>query len=496
MQNNMRRCFLFSLALSLAMIQLPYASANGKFIELKAVFDTSVLPEKHSPFQIGIKHTNIIYPQSYRAALRGKSDFFSLRAGTTTLQGSAGATTLKGTVTAAPKESTLHTVEHGVSSQFYLDLRAMIPKFAPDISRSLDAQIADTNRKLAAQVSAAAPKLQAQLQAPKTVPTIPGKPRSDIPDLPKLLQVAGQNQPLMPAKPIGTIANPIPGNLQTANAGRLFPANLRLAANPVLPGSMQPGSGFMPPGSLNGTPGGGSLTMPPAKPGTKLSQVEQAMRSQLANAKVNSNISSATIDAQRTNAKLALPARPDQSVNAQLRIPTSGTDVNGRLRLPTTDAQVLPSLDSLAAKARLLPSSKMPSAPGNDALDEMSGQKAILWDAWHKNFSNVAGAAVRGALNKVGSPKGTNTVTVTVWPNNHMQVSLSKPSNSKFDAAVLQAYRTLEGSKTLSYPAGSLRSSVSFSVDNKHLSEDLVSVVNSKTTSGDKEVLQHGHGTR
>lgn len=380
-----------------------------------------------SPFRLQLKHTNIVYPKDTPTMLHGDAD-----AKVVNLRAEQNSVKLIGNVAETAKESGIDTIERGLKSRFHLDLVSLIPKLAPDISRQLDAQLEQSKRNLAARVEAEAPQMDLQRRTPKTAPIIPALQ-------PHLAQA---KIPLTASIPKSS-----PALQQTAKE---MQSQLEAAK-----GKIATTAGISPSSKLPNAP----LT------DAKL------MNQQLTNAKL--------LNQQATNAKLM----NEQLTNAKL--------INTQLQPKLISNDVRPDLAALATQARRLPTASLPKPSSNETMNEDTGAKAILWDAWHKRFAQLAGDSLIKAVNKAENPMGTNTVSITVWPNQQLEVALTKTGNKKFDGAVLEAYKSLNGNAQLAYPAGSLRSSISFFVDNKHTIDGIASYVRSRTTKGDKEILHH-----
>jgi hypothetical protein len=462
---------------------LAWAADGGakplKLIPLKAVFDTSVyLPQKSSPFQIGIKHTNIIYPTKLK--LRGDAKLVNLR-------GEENGNLLKGTVVekSAPPTSSITTVERGITSRFHLDLSAMIPQIAPDLSRSLEGEVEKSKRALAAALQAMptpsankSPNLAGRIPntaiplaanaAPNAVPRIPTVAPT-TPDLSRQIAAAAQQA----AKAASV-----------ASGGGNSPAGPMMGGAGSGSGGGAGGGGAGGGGKLNGMPPGGTIGGIPAA-GVPTGALKMP-----------------TIPNTGVNGKLKMPDAPSNNVSAKLAIPktnatVASTDLDAQLRNANTKAQLLaqnvsPLLATQNANAKLLPSAKIPVA-ATDVNGEVLGSKlSIQWDDWHKRFAKLAGDQLLARVKASGNPLGKNTVRITVTPGRHLTVSSEKPSNAKFDAAVLAAYRSLDHSASLEYPKGSLRSSVSFLIDNDYSKPGIPIVVRSKTLTNDHEEIRRG----
>ena len=320
----------------------------------------------------------------------------------------------------------------------------------------------------------------------------------------------GQTPPRMRPMPAGNGMMPPGSGMMPPGNGMMPPGS----------GMMPPGSGMMPPGNVLMPHGNPNLPDLTAMAKTAEKRAQQGVKIGLPN--VNAKLAVPNVNAKlavpnvkaglalpNVNAKLALPnvnaglALPN--VSAKLALPSvdgqlakaksgRGIDVDARLAEAKTNAQLVAAraqqhLVALRAQAKLAPAS-MPSI-ARDANGELLGSNSsVVWDAWHKRFAKLAGDALLASINRLDAPLGSNSVNITITPDNRLTVSLAKASNPKFDQAVLQAYKSLNGSHALNFPPGSLRSSISFVVDNKHTSKGVASVVHSKTFTGDREMLR------
>lgn len=479
-----------------AYTDLP-ASARAKehlrYKEEKPAIDSSVLP-KTPLFRLDVKHTAIIFPEPNSTLLHGDAHVFRLRAdeNVTKLQAEQPEAT-----------SPMNTRQHGITAQFHSDLLALIPKIAPDLSRRLDAELGKAQRQLAARAAKDAPALKRALQAEKPAPSMPA------PSLPAHLQMPEppQAKPIVPA--MDTLApNGLPNNQPkldgNIDAAQARAAQTQRAAIAAARGHMQAqlggGGGGGAGGSLQMPMGGRAVppfmpqlyprvsAMPTAPQASSAMKALPQVRTQVA--AIPSFQPDSNLNGQLIAAKQAMQAQ----LKATNRRPDESRDVDAQLRRAQNIAtEVKPQLDALMTNARRLPPLEDPVIPQMAIPDAAAGRDTIIWDKWHANFANLARGPLLTELNKAGSPEGSDTVAITVYSDHHVDVKLYTSSNPKFDKAVMQAYQSLNKSPRLDFPAGSLRRSVSFLIDNKHSSHTSISIVNSKTTKGDKETRRFGH---
>jgi hypothetical protein len=416
-------------------VSTAFAAKSG-YIEQKPIFDTTYLPKPRSPFKLDLKHTDIVYPA--KLSSRGDVKVVDLRTEQT-------ATVLKGGVTSQAAQTTIHTVEHGIKPTFHLDLTALIPKIAPDISRQLESAIDRARHNLAASADNLPRPADMKPQSPKTAPTLPiPKPAS-----PKLSAQIDAAKPTSPRVPINTTdiagqADALRGNGGGGGGGSGGASNA---------GGF--GGGIMPPHVVATTP-----TMPKAP--TSLPKVPKDIQS---------------------------------IVSAPLKQPVATKDLSAQMRTAVTRAHLAaqnadPQLLSERTRTRLMSSPAIPNTANVLNGELLKPDAVILWDEWHRRFANLAGDALIKSINAAGNPRGTNTISVTVYPDQRLKLFVKTSGGSTFDTVVLHAYRSLNGHPLLAYPSRSLRSSVTFLVDNKHTSSGSASAVRSEISSGDKEVLK------
>ena len=147
-------------------------------------------------------------------------------------------------------------------------------------------------------------------------------------------------------------------------------------------------------------------------------------------------------------------------------------------------------LDAIMTAIRPNPNSNQEVA---DATGTAAG-RTISWDQWYANFTQQYEPLLIKAFRRYKDPAGENTVSVTVWADRRLQVSIPKKNSSKynaFDRATIEAYAALNGSATLQFPTHSRRKQISFLIDNKHSSATPINGVESLPFSGDNELLRN-----
>ena len=98
-------------------------------------------------------------------------------------------------------------------------------------------------------------------------------------------------------------------------------------------------------------------------------------------------------------------------------------------------------------------------------------------------------AALRSSLPKHGNPAGTNRVHITVWADHRLVPRLIEGNNQNFDEAIIEAYKSLNGSAELEFPRGTRRKQNDY--ETAHIQEipAATAAFESSTVRGDLETL-------
>lgn len=119
-----------------------------------------------------------------------------------------------------------------------------------------------------------------------------------------------------------------------------------------------------------------------------------------------------------------------------------------------------------------------------------SRKDAILsWDEWYARIAATVGVPLVQAISKHGNPAGDDTVRITVWSDLRIEVQLEHGGNAQFDAAVLDAYRSLIFNPALEFPRGSKRKVVTYLSDHHHEVQGEVIDIDAHKLIGDEEHL-------
>lgn len=462
---------LFSIALAGGLIAAAHSKVIGKYQTMTPVFDSS-LP-KPKVFELNVKHTEMFQPP---VELHGDTKLIELQAKKDSIE------PLRGQVSTDEKlpDSTISTVEHDVTPRFFVDLRKLEAKYAPDLAQMMQAALAAARRREAEQIAREEPLMERKLKERKAAPDIVVPTRKDANAASDLLQ----NKLDQSKKNDVLQANTKGQNLQSAIAE----AQAQAAKRPSMPDVSMRMHVQMPANALAKLP-----DLPVAAlPKVEMPQQNAVPKVQIPEAKPQVN-------------KIPVPKSPLVAIPNQLpdRGPKIIPEVRGNLSVPDVNSainaardkaqramnQVAPAVDAVLTYLRKPASVKDPASTSTElALDAAS---VIEWDKWHAAFAASARQPILKCVDELGNPSGFNTVQVTVWPNRHIEVRLPKSGTNKlFDEAILKAYRSLEGSAVLAYPKGSRRSSVSFLIDNKHEGAGRPTAVNSQSSVGDKEVIR------
>lgn len=458
-----------------------------KLKSLKPMLDTSILP-KQTHFELSVKHTDFLYPADpgkllHANLVRGKPLVVRLRA-------EENDHVLRGRATMDRNDSVIKTVEYGVKPRFYVNLRALEAKLAPDISRRMDAEILAVRRKVAGEVALQQRVMDRELKARQPKPYMPATPlnlRAGVGDANPLnagLDQARKNQhmtlkaamqqmdaamaqtkqPSMKIPAFPKVQMAMPEMIATKLSAPRLPSHVvpvapRLpsqvvSAIPSLPSSVVPAVPALPSHVVPTTPLPRPLTpqrIPAVKP----------LTDQLVAAKLK------PVDDAQLTAQLALAKKQSQA----------------------SVSQAQPAMDAVLTVLRKGPPRLVPAT---STSEEIQGDLSTVlqWDQWHANFAALAHDPILNAVNASGNPSGANTVEITVFSNRSMTVRLARAGNATFDGAIVKAYQSLNGNAGLRYPAGSRRSQITFLIDNQHIGNGAAAAVKSQTSIGDKEVVQ------
>ncbi|HEY9677107.1 MAG TPA: hypothetical protein V6C76_03825 [Drouetiella sp.] len=159
-------------------------------------------------------------------------------------------------------------------------------------------------------------------------------------------------------------------------------------------------------------------------------------------------------------------APPNQ--NSQLLIPQTKPELAAspqraeqtKLRIKQRKKESDKSLIKDLAKTAQNHSSAAPAT----AVDE-----SLLWDRWYANVNALVCQALQRTMPKHGNPAGTNRIKITVYADHRLEADIIVGSNTQFNQAVLEAYRSLNGNGELQFPAGTHRTINSY--ETAHIQE-------------------------
>jgi hypothetical protein len=365
---------------------------------------------------------------------------------------------LRGGVTYIDGGSALNTIQRMTRAQFLANFIKLTPQLDTDIFRQLKAQLSLTKPKLDALIQKGRAELEAQLA--KGQPKLPAN--IDLFALKAAREVPAFDSQLKKADPrsdeIARDKRLMDEQLSRPKQQFVFPDRARMGQfGPDLSQMM-------------------AFELSRARPLTPPSLQVDGKRLQA--------------DSKELQAELAR-RRPqfaaDLSTDIQWKIDQAKKASEAKI------AQARPELEAVYTRLRQDPSLATRAQLGSTPVEARAAmERLISWDQWYAGVARTYEPRLLKALRKFGSPSGANTVSISVWPDRHLQVSLASKSNRSFDAAVIEAYNSLDGDPCLNFPAGSLRQKVTFLIDNSHKSAKPVSEVTSETCKGDREIQVMG----
>jgi hypothetical protein len=149
--------------------------------------------------------------------------------------------------------------------------------------------------------------------------------------------------------------------------------------------------------------------------------------------------------------------------------------------------QVKPEKKKRNKKTEIDAEPKTRSQPAPQLVAPMD--ESLLWDIWYQHVNALVCQAITKTMPKYGNPAGTNRVHITVWPDHRIDARLVEGTNSKFNSAILDAYRSLNLSAELEFPHGTQRKRNDY--DTAHIQEipATTAAFESRTIRGDLETL-------
>lgn len=207
------------------------------------------------------------------------------------------------------------------------------------------------------------------------------------------------------------------------------------------------------------------------------------------------------LDPQAPTSRVELnPARMLTQSNDGANI-RPGPDANARLLQPTTNADIASAPQRANAKGFQEPRKKkkrdkktdLDLTPNNrpQAASELaaSADELLLWDRWYQHINDLVCTALRTTMPKHGNPAGSNRVHITVWADHRIDPKLVEGNNPNFDQAIIEAYKSLNGSAELQFPVGTHRRQNDY--ETAHIQEipAATAAFESSTVRGDLETL-------
>lgn len=462
-------------------------SADAKILKRKLqrmepIFDTSLVP-KPSKFELQVQHTQIIYPEDPNKVLHGESKIVDL-------SGEVKNDVLKGQAIEEQLDSTVDTVEHDVKATFFVDLRKMAAKYAPDLNWMIESEIQAARLRSASEAAQQEKKMQKELRARTAVPDIPNQntPRKgNLKDLAsEIARASAQNKSNSQDS-----SRQLSQALEKAHSDKApeFPKLLARAAG--IPESSQ-GNGTR--GILLGGSGNAPLRMPAFPSNNSTVEIPDV------NAK---KLPTGNSPEKAKPEKLPAPNFPglpdigqklsDELVKAKLKKPDSDA-LLAEMKKAQRNAdkvanQAQTAMDIVLTSLRKLPAMQFSSAQNQTVAEPEDTVSVLEWDKWHTHFAELSHEPILKSMSSAGNPTGFNTVEIAVNNKHELSVRIVKSGNEAFDRAILQAYSSLDGNAELQFPAGSRRKTISFQIDNKHAGRGAPKAVKSTSSIGDKELL-------
>lgn len=213
---------------------------------------------------------------------------------------------------------------------------------------------------------------------------------------------------------------------------------------------------------------------------------------------------------------------PPSREDLDLQAPTSRAELNPALMInqSTAGANVRPAPDNNARLSQPPPNANISSVPQQTNMKGIqepkkkkkrdkktnldltpnsqpqpvpelaaSADESLLWDRWYQHINDLVCAALRTTMPKHGNPAGRNRVHITVWADHRIDPKLVEGGNQNFDQAIIEAYKSLNGSAELQFPLGTHRNQNDY--DTAHFQDipAATALFDSRTVRGDLETL-------
>ncbi len=180
--------------------------------------------------------------------------------------------------------------------------------------------------------------------------------------------------------------------------------------------------------------------------------------------------------------------RPAPDANARLVQPAPGADISSAPQRAIPKGFQEPSKKKKRDKKTNL---DLTPKGGLQAVPELaaSADESLLWDRWYQHVNDLVCSALRTTMPKHGNPAGTNRVHITVWADHRIEPRLVEGNNQNFDQAIIEAYKSLNGSAELLFPGGTHRKQNDY--ETAHIQEipAATAAFESSTVRGDFETL-------
>lgn len=456
-----------------------------KLQRMEPIFDTSLVP-KPTIFELNVKHTQIIYPEDPGKVLHGDSKIVDL-------SGEVKRDVLQGQALEEQLDSSVDTVEHEVKATFFVDLRKMAAKYAPDIEWMMESEIQAARLRSASEAARQEKLMQRELKARTPVPDIPSNTepkKANIKDLASEIAKAAARDKTDSNDSSKQLAQALE---QARSAKTPDMPNLIASASQIKTPLQVPASGPLAfpqgSGSLRGfpipIPSNNSSVEIPELTGKRIPSIQDPQKAV-----------PLKLPGNNPPTKILGPQLSDELVKAKLITPDSKALI-AEMKKAQRNAKAMAkeaqtAMDMVLTSLRKIPELRLPAnqATTAEAEDSLS---TVKWDKWHAHFAELAREPILKCINEAGNPSGADTIEITVYNNHKLKASISKAGVSEFDQAMLRAYSLLDGNAGLQFPDGSRRKSITMQIDNKHTGKGAAKAVKSITTIGDKETIRLRH---
>ncbi|MBS1953793.1 MAG: hypothetical protein JST89_06405 [Cyanobacteria bacterium SZAS-4] len=180
--------------------------------------------------------------------------------------------------------------------------------------------------------------------------------------------------------------------------------------------------------------------------------------------------------------------QPAPNANARLLQPPTNADISSAPQRGNSKGFQEPKKKKKRDKNTnldLTPNSRPPAASELAA----SADESLLWDRWYQHVNDLLCAALRTTMPKHGNPAGINRVHIMVWADHRLEPKLVEGNNPQFNQAIIEAYKSLNGSAELQFPVGTHRNFNDYETEHRQEIPAAIAAFESSTVHGDLETL-------